>query len=85
MLGLGFEPTRGLGRGLLRRRGIRGSHRKHGEYHGELDQIIKAQSVHGFDTSDRFGQAPAHPSGLGGNYRALDPKKQPASATASNL
>ena len=84
VLGLGLEAAWGLGRGLLRGRGTRGSHGKHGECHGELDQIIKAQSVHGFDTSDRFGQAPAHPSGLGGNYRALDPKKQPASATASN-
>jgi hypothetical protein len=40
--------------------------------------------VHGSDTSDRYGQARPTPSGLGRNYRARDPKKQPGSARNSN-
>ena len=75
VLGLGLEPARSLGRSLLRRRGTRGSHGKHGECHGELDQFIKARSVHGFDTSDRFGQAPAHPLRPWRQLSSARPKK----------
>ena len=81
VLGLGVEDAAGAlvaaDAGAERPVAARG---KHSESHGELDQHIKAQCVHGSLHVGSIGQAPATPPALGPNYRALDPKKQPERA-----
>src|SRR4029077_17397141 len=66
MFGLGFESSWSLGGGMCEPGQTSPCRDKHSECHGELDQVIKAQSVH--VSTRRIGRAPAAPVASGPNY-----------------